>query len=328
MNVLYLLFHPDALSESYIRTEVEWMQRQGVRVSILAHAPHTSTYPNTVRDVQIGGTVESAIERFEPDLIQVHWMLVVTWLYLDEIEKIQIPITVRGHSFDFTRKRAEQLAVLDSIRRIWLFPHFAAEVLHPKVRPLTCCYEGAIYTPGTPRRPGQVLRVAAGIPRKGIEEFIEIARACPGIKFVLAMTRALAPDDAYPERIIASAPTNVEVRLNLQREELRSLMQESSIYLRGNGSRHAFGMPVSIAEALGCGLLVVAPDVPVARSYIGDAGRFYNSVPEAVDIVKEALAWPDAAWQSARSASLARAELYRTDRVLPTILDQWRALVS
>lgn len=39
LRVMYAVFHPLPVSESYIRNEIEWMERHGVEVAIWARYP-------------------------------------------------------------------------------------------------------------------------------------------------------------------------------------------------------------------------------------------------------------------------------------------------
>jgi hypothetical protein len=327
VRALYVTAYPTALSESYIRTEIEWMQRQGVEVSMLAREDHPSPYASTVpkANIMMGENLGRAIERFRPDIVHGHWAVALNDRGLQALVRHDIPATVRGHAFEVAPGTMRPLLACPAIKRIWIFPHFVADYPDPRVAPLTSCYDDAIHTPGSPTRRRRVLRVMAGLAAKRVEAFADIARLCPGVDFTLVMTRA--HDPGYPDKIQRTAPPNLDVRVNAARETVRDLMHDSSIYLVTEPS-HRFGMPVSIAEAMGSGMWPLLPDVPSAADYIGDAGRLFSTIEEAAALVCEAVAWPAERWAAVHAAAVAQAARFRTDAVLPTVLDEWRRLAG
>ena len=327
MRVLYVTYHPDALSESYIRSEVEWMQRQGIEIAMLAHAPHEVTYRNTVRQVWLGTSLQEGLRRFRPDIVHVEWLFGVTWLHEQELSRdIGVPVTVRGHSFDFAPERALRVASLPAVERVFLFPHFARVVEHAKVRSLTSCFPD-LFRPGKPDRPPFVLRAMAGVPHKNLETWLEIAALCPEVRFLLVLTRALPPDADYPERIRSQSSKNVHIRLNVPREGMVDIMRRASIYFT-TGASHPVGMPVSIAEALASGQWILAPDVPGMREYIGAAGRTYRDSREAAELIREAWSFPEDRWTEIRTLAAEQAERFRADWVLGELLREWQGLVA
>jgi glycosyltransferase involved in cell wall biosynthesis len=322
------------------------MQRHDVDVVMLARHPHISTYTNTVAETHVGQQpIKDIAKLLKPDIIHFHWLSMpspmVAWDYLAEIPELNVPVTIRGHSFDFNRDTVRKLAAQPNVRQIWLFPHFAAEVFHPKIAPLTSCFDNSLYypNPAPTSATHQVFRTGAGLPGKGIEGFIAAARKCPDMKFVLAITRSLPPDDIFPDVIGRNMPDNIEYHISIQREKVIELMRASSVFFAGYGHHNQFAMSVSIVEALACGLLVIAPDVPAARSYIKDAGLFYDatdtpgakyhgSIDDAVRLLKSTLTWPETTWDLSRKKAAAVAALYTTDNVLPAVLRKWESIVA
>jgi hypothetical protein len=297
------------------------MRRSGVEVFMLAHKPHGSDHPMPIAEdhLQWDGKIEDAARRFNVDIVHAHWLYTLEWFHLRELAELPLPVTVRGHSFDFSVERVSLVASFDSVKRIWLFPHFAALTTSPKIRPLNACYAPSVFRPtGNPN--GKVMRATAGVANKGIDGFLEVARLCPEVPFELITTRALG-DMTYPDTIATNAPPNLRVRVNLQREEVATSFANGSWYLRGHDpGNHPFGMPVSIAEAMGCGMTPILPDVPAAHAYAGEAAYYYRNAEEAADVIKNK--------PSRRQAAIERAELYTTDVVLPEILTEWRNITK
>ena len=87
-------------------------------------------------------------------------------------------------------------------------------------------------------------------------------------------------------------------------------------------------MPISIAEALGCGLPVIARSGPEARDYIGRSGQFYDTVEEAAQLVQGTIGWSRSEWDWARVAALQDATRYTADANLPQVLAHWGDLAA
>lgn len=298
------------------------MQSRGVDVVFLERLAHKATAP-LASPVARGVPLAAAVARFRPDVVHVHWLFTAE-ARTHELRAVGLPVTVRGHSFDYSVARAEAIAAIPSVKRVWLFPHLAAQVAHPKVAPLTSCFPPT-FTPGPPARPRAVLRVIAGVDRKGLEQLIAASKLCPEVPFTIITTRALAPDEDFPERLTAAAPPNMRVLVNLQREEIVTEMHRHSIYAHTKPP-HAFGMPVGVGEALASGLHTLVPDVPGAADYVGPAGRTFREPAELAALIHEAVAWSDEAQAAAHARAVAQAERFRADAVLSTVLEEWRRL--
>ncbi len=332
MRVLYAINFPAALSESYVRAELEWMQRQGVDVCIVAHETHTAPYPNTVEPdkILVGKSITAAIHAFKPDIVHAHWLVMLQRKHMPFLSGVRVPITIRGHAFDALPDNMASMANVKAVKRIWLFPHFMNDYPHPKMSALPVGYDPlTMPAPASPPRgPRRVLRTMAGLPQKRIENMLEIARLCPDVPFTLIMTSTPPPDDYYPPKIKDEAPPNVEVLFDLQREEVLAQLHRSSIYLM-TPPDHRFGMPISIAEAMGSGLWPLVPNLPGIKDYVGDAGSVYDSVEDAAWRIRNAaFSWDEGVWSVMRLKSLAQAEQFHADRVFSVILNEWRALLQ
>jgi hypothetical protein len=234
-------------------------------------------------------------------------------------------VTIRGHSFDFKGDNVAQALKLRSLRKLWLFPHFAGKYPHPKVAPLTCCYDDSVWKNplAGPRTPVMVFRTAAGVAGKDIEGFMEIARALPGLSFRLVTTRSPA-NPHYPDQLGMLKPVNVTYETNLPQPLNAEGARSMSIYVSSyDPNNHPYGMPLSIAETMALGLHPLAPRVEGAKKYVGDAGTLYGSRAEAVAIIDEMSRWPEERWQEARRKSLERAKLFTRAAVLTKVLDVW-----
>jgi hypothetical protein len=274
----------------------------------------------------------------------VHWLSLASKLSR-ALAGAGRPVTIRGHSFDFAPRVVEKLASHGAVRRVYLFPHLAAQPrprrllrgrgrldVLPAVRSLPCTYASRRYLPPASGKDRTlVFRATAGLPTKDLSSFIRVAAACPGFRFVLAMT--ISPN--FPRlrgqllRQVERAKAPVEIRFNLQHEEVAELTGRAGICLRSHDPRaHVYGMPISVAEAMATGSYVVARDDPAARAFLGGAGAFFRRDEEAAALINATLRWSDADWDREAAAARDRAAAYRDDAVLPAVVHDWRSLVG
>lgn len=330
LKVLYALWHYPQLSESYARWELEYMRRRGVEIEVWSElkslpAPFPTGVP--LRH----GKLDDAIRRFEPDFVHVHWTSCAL-KYRPLTAAAGVPMTVRDHGFDLTPERMKKLLQGDSVARVYLFPHLARSLpASDRIRAMPVAFNGGLYPCGIAKDPGMVLRVGAALPTKDFATFFAAAQRCPDHRFVLALVPC-AGKEAYLDELKAynaSLQRPVDLRVNLQAEEIAALMEEAGIYLHTHGLQLPFGMPISIAEAMGAGCWVLCRRHPAAASYLSDAGRLYDSADEAAERIRESATWSDGERRRVRLRSIERAYTHFADsRVLPTLLEDWLALAE
>ncbi len=139
-------------------------------------------------------------------------------------------------------------------------------------------------------------------------------------------SRAELPDHFRELNVSLGSP--VDIRMNVQRDDVVPLMQSAGIYLHTFGFMLPFGMPISIAEALACGSVPVVRNDPVARNYAGAGALFYDTEDEVVEHLHRMLSWTPAHWEERAqvNARFARSR-YADDVVLPLILENWRDIL-
>lgn len=309
MKVLYVLQNHFVLSESYVEVEQKWMRARGVTIESFSH-----------RD---GKPILGAIRAFRPDVVHVHWMNIAE-AFLPDLARAGVPVTVRGHSFDVTESGIRKIAASPVVKRLWLLPpHMRAEY-RPPIHPLPAFYDETLYRPNVFFEERQVMRAGAGLPGKGWDEMLEIARLAPDFKFLFVMTRPIA-DPGWPEANIApKLPANVELRLDVPHEEVALLTRSSALYIRGFGESHAWAMPVSALEALASGCITLTP--PAGQTIFGDAVLTYSHPGSAARQLYEVLDWDQKQWDRQRDRAIEAARPYRSGVVLPTILSAWKSI--
>jgi glycosyltransferase involved in cell wall biosynthesis len=326
-RVLLVCWDYPQRSESYIYTEIACFLRQGYEIEV-----HSQAEPGSRGIAQVKmhrGALQQAIDEFQPDLLHAHWL--TTGLAAAPIaQRAGLPLTVRGHGFEFSPALLESCLAHEAVTAVYVFPHFMEELpeQHHKLRAVTSAFDTKRFSPRRQRDPKLVLRAGACLPTKGIEMFFEMAIRCPEFTFVLAMV-SIATEPALPEKLRAlnrSLGNPVDLRFDVQHDDMEELVAEAGIYVHTFGFVEPFGMPVSIIESLACGALVLARDCPEARDYAGPHSLYYSTADEAAALINATCGWSKSAWQEQARQSVAFAQRYADDAVLAAITDDWREI--
>jgi hypothetical protein len=306
------------------------MRRLGVDVTVWRSEPPAAPFESEVpvRDGDLG----ELLQEIRPHVVHVHW-LDQALRFKDTVAAAGIPLTVRGHGFEFSSERLAALEADPAVHGIYLFPHLVPRGLSAgsKVRQMSAAFEPDRYRPSAAKDPRLVVRAAAGIPTKDLDAFIRIAARCPRHRFVLAVARAVRVEAFVDELQAVNAAHGhpVDLRVDLQHDEVATLLGTAGVYLHTHGLTAPYGMPMSIAESMATGAYVLARRCPASEAYVGDAGRCWSTEDEVVDLIHETERWDEARWAAARLASVERAFARHADlRVLRPLLDHWVALAE
>jgi glycosyltransferase involved in cell wall biosynthesis len=313
------------LSESYIEAEIRFLGRIGIDVAVHSTIVGSPGTPELVPVFR--GPVQEAISSWRPDVFHAHYLTFSPGV-LAQVAAAGIPVTVRGHSFDFGVALAREVADRPYVKRVWLFPHFARLSAHPKVHELPVAYDSTLYVPSiTQKDRTLVYRTGAGKGGKGFPDFFEAARLCPGHRFSMTANRVI---DAESYRMVLrglASGTSVEYVEDIQRDEAVRRMSRAGIYLDTSDPKgHLFGMPISIAEAMATGAFVLARRAPSIESYLGGAGGVYDSPAEAAAMIRQTETWSPERWADVGWQAVAQAQQFRDEAVLPAEVDFWRGL--
>lgn len=326
MRVLYAIANYPQLSETYVTAEIAFMLRQGVDVRVWSPVERIEGIPDQCAVYR--GTLLEAVDQMKPDLIHVHYLMFAR-RYDQMLQGLDIPMTVRGHSFDFSPAGVIDALQLPRVQRVYLFPHFARQVpFHKKLVALPVAFDSTRFQPhmakDAMKDPMMVLRLAAGRPGKGLGDFFTVSSICPGYKFVMAL--ASCDDDShFGDRLANSFPKGrVSLFKDVSWDTAEQLTRRAAIYLDTSDPRvQPFGMPISIAEALATGSMVLIRDSMAAREYAGDAAFYYSTPEEAAETINLSVAWPSDVKARQRERAAQQGALYADSVVLPRMLDDW-----
>lgn len=328
MRVLYLLWNYPQISDTYIATEISFAQKCGVEVHVWAQA---TNHPDLPPQCMVHrGTLAETIAAVGPDLIHIHYLLVAK-RHLHEIPA-SIPVTIRGHSSDWNPSLAKELGEQLAVKRLYLFPHFVAAMGgHPKAFSLPVAYDPVLHPPAVCKDRKLVVRLAAGLPTKGLDDVLAVANRCPDFRFILGISRADGGEQFIEQitRLNGYVKDRVQILVDLLPQIAADINRRAGIYLDTYDPKaHAYGMPISVVEAMATGSYVLSLDLPAARSYIGEAGAFYRNPEDAAKLILETKDWDDARWDRVSGTAIQRAAGFRDDVILSHLVQDWRALAG
>jgi len=326
VKVLYALSKYPQLSETYITAEIAFMLRQGVDVRVWS--PFTRLPDVRPQTICYADTLAHAMQTFKPDVVHVHHLSVAHGV-CKQLEAFKVPITIRGHSFDFSPEAVNKLAALPNVERIYIFPHFPRKVVHHKVFALPVGYDSTKYRPEPAKDRSMVLRLGAGLTTKNLDDFFTVAKLCPGFKFILGLA-SCDDESRVAHSLMAKYPkTTVTIFRDVSWEAAEGLTKKAGIFLHTSDEKsHPFGMPISIAEALAAGSTVMIRNTMEAREYAGDAALYYNTPEEAAETINITLAWTPEARRRQFERSVLQSTFYADTAVLPRILHDWQAFAK
>ncbi len=331
MRVLYVLDGFPALSESYIRTEIEWAVAEGAEVRVHAKSRIVEgSYASPV-PVDYGPRPDASVKLWKPDVVHHHYLegAVINAPFL---EKAGVPVTVRGHSVDHKLEMLNRTLQFAHVKKVFLFPQFMdARRKSNVVREVTAAYDPSIYRPQE-KDWRLVFRAATGKPGKDLEGFLRVAKAMrEKFRFILAVSRA-HPFFDYVDGLVSmnrAAGSPAEILVNLPREDVAHIMGRAGFCLRGfDPAPHPYGMPQSIAEAMGTGAVPVLPDCEGARAYAGPAGLYYKDHRAAAELLWASTGWSEDERRERVRQSVGRSGRYAAKRALAPIWEAWSSLVA
>jgi hypothetical protein len=303
LRVMYILDEFPQISETYIRSEIEALSREcEIRVISLREAdtPYISFVP--YRQLQDPALIRRVIEEFNPQVLHGHWLQQTRVLayfagyFGDETPHSAIPFTVRAHSFDtldpdgkYIREAAPMLNS-ELCLGVLSFP-FTRPLLEKDgvgSEKIFDCYPVVNYRRFYDNSPNgdAVMNVGACLPKKRMEDFLELAKLLPNREFNLY---AMGYDSQEFHRLNAAMGHPVNLVPPVEPADMPAEYKKHKwLVYTASREMNTVGWPMSVAEAQAAGLGVCLPNIrPDLRDYLGGAGFLYDSVTEAADIISK-----------------------------------------
>jgi hypothetical protein len=324
MKILYILAHFPQNSESYVDAEMLYvLQDPAIQVEVWSPVRGYGDEPK-VRVHR--GSLQSAILSFLPDVIHIHHLTTASH-FADQCPRDRV--TIRAHSFDWNKNLVEKMLKHRAVRKIFAFPHLARQV--PGVEPMPVAYDPKLYYRDDDKNRRSVVRVCAGLPTKRLQDFVIVGNQLgDDADFTLAMNMANGNESVVDQMsdVNKSLRGKVQIVTNLSRADVATLVRKAAVYMSTYSSTaHPFGMPISMAEAMASGAVVLARSGdPAVSEYMGQARLLYSTLEEAEAIVRAALRFTDEERRLAANDACANAERFRSDVVLPKLVEEWNRI--
>lgn len=234
--------------------------------------------------------------------------------YIPEIKYGSFSNPLRAFCAKFSMRNATLcLPVSDNIEKDAL-----ERVPNAKTKIIYTGYSKDKFLPSKVEKQKIVLTVGAGdslqrLKIKGIDFFIEIARAMPIYKFVVIGISKNAL------KYLSNIPNNVEILEKMEQNELIKFYQKAKVYTQFSMRE---GLPNVVCEAMLCECIPVGFNnggIPIA---IGDCGFILKgrSVDKAVKMIEKAMHSPESLGKKARERIMKNFTLeQRENKIISTI---------
>lgn len=310
-RVMYIVKNYPQISETYIKTEIEAVREIcDIRIIATKRANMPAKNHEPYRYIEDPAVICEAIEEFQPDVLHSHWFHSVKLLG-KLARKTGVPFTVRGHSFDSIWPEDESpfrhiplLSVFarpSHIRRAIKFieDEFCLGLLTlPFARPrleragfpcakLVDCFPVVNFKRFFDPRPNgsAIMNVGACIPKKRMEDFVELALRAPELEFNLY---ALGYKVAELQEFASARQSPVCFIPPVELEEMPAQYKKHRwlVYTAAPGGN--VGWPLAIAEAQASGVGVCMANIrPDLREYAGPTAFLYDSLDEVVKLIHQ-----------------------------------------
>lgn len=299
-RILILVHRYPQLSETYIKVEIEALKHD-FEIHVVAFegakCPDPDHHPfQVIPDLR---EILRHLRALKPDILHAHYLTHAGGA-ISLAEAAGIPFTIRAHSFDTSLLPGlgipPHLAQLGPITQhplclgVLSFPYTRALLERCGVPPSKCFEVPPVVDFGrfhdeSPNS-GGVMNTGACLPKKKMEDFLQLARMTPEMEFDLLPVGYLTPDLihlneqlGHPVRISPPVPFH----------EMPGVYKRHSwLVYTASLEIGKVGWPMAIAEAQAAGLGICMANLrPDLADYLGGAGYLYDTLEEVRDILRE-----------------------------------------
>lgn len=297
LRVLYILTYFPQLSETYIETELREISRDHDVSVVSRHppdCPHPSTFPvHTLHEKK--DIFPELFRNFRPDILHSHWLTNVPLVHR-LATKFHVPYTIRAHSFDVLDAVDTLLPPLAKLINselclgILSFP-FSRPTLErcgihaEKIHESFPVMEYAWFYDRSPNG-AKIMGTGACLPKKQMEDFIDLATMLPDQQFNLYSIGYDGPKIRTYNALHGAPVTICDPVPHYHMPAIYKQHQWLVVTARREAA--TVGLPLSVAEAQAAGVGVCIPALrPDLEDYLGGAGFLYTSLAEVRDIISQ-----------------------------------------
>lgn len=297
VKVLYFVERYAQISETYIENEIKALG-EGYQPRILSLVNpdlrmSEHSLPFTI--VRNPAHTEMMTQDFAADVVHGHYLTMLERVF-SVSQQLQVPFTLRAHSFDFLGVKRSKLASWSEFANteaclgILTFPFTIPylEKLGYERRKLIPCYPVVDVGAFANRAPNgkAIMNTGAALPKKQMEDFILLGSKLPEREFRLY---PLGYDTAHLDAYNRSLGNPVRIMQPVQPDAMPAEYKKHEwLVYTANPEMKTVGWPLAVAEAQASGVGVCMANVrPDLKGYVGDCGFLFDSVDDAARIVSQ-----------------------------------------
>ena len=331
--VVFVSTYPQ-VSETYIKNEIDalWSDYEIEIVAFGAGSyPYRTRRPHVVVTRENQHNVLDYLRAFRPHRLHAHYLVQLPQL-LAIAQLLQVPFTVRAHSFDVLGKSLASGATQGSdpvlsqagqsplLRGVLCFPFMrdrliAAGLPADKVIACNPVIDVQRFRDASPNGKA-VMNVGAGIPKKNMGDFIALSRLVPEREFNLYALGYLAPQLAEENR---RSGGRVRFVPPVDPEDMpQEYKKHAWLAYTASREENTVGWPMALIEAMASGVGACMQNLRTdLRDYVGDAGFLFDTPDELAGRLRVD---PTA---GERARGFAWAEQYDFRHQLPLLTNLW-----
>jgi glycosyltransferase involved in cell wall biosynthesis len=298
--VVYIVKNYPQLSQTYIKNEIGVL-REDFDIRIIAldspDYPDPDHYP--FRRISEPEEIVAAVRELKPAVLHAHYLQIAR-IVAGVARDTGTPFTIRAHSFDTIVTGDRVKKHLRNVDRhinselclgVLCFPFAIPSLVALGVSPAKLIAAMPVVAFDTfydrATNSGGAMNVGAGIKKKKMEDFIELAKRVPEMEFDLYPIGHASPELAEVNRREGGP---IKVREPVPFADMpRVYKSHRWLVYTACPVMKTVGWPMALAEAQASGVAVCMANIrPDLRQYVGEAGYLYDSIDEVAELLK----WP------------------------------------
>lgn len=336
-KILYIIQEYPQLSQTYIQVEMNTLLKNGydIRVIALKKANHAASQHlpyDIISDVK---EIINYAKQYKPDIIHTHWVYTHLPLIFKVAKTLQIPYTIRSHSFDvLKRERSLKKRIktyLKKMRYRYIINHplckgvlafpFAKKILirsgisankiveSPPVVDFERFYDRS-------KNGTDIINVGAGFAKKNFTAYMHLAKKMDKLSFNLYSIGYKSADILEKNKELGMPIT---MREAVEFADMPPIYKKSGwLVYTADAKTATVGWPLAALEAMASGTGVCLPNIrPDIKDYIGDAGIVYSNISELEDIIDKPVP------NTMREKGFELAEKYDIKKQIHLLTDLW-----
>jgi hypothetical protein len=312
-RILYILPEYPQISETYMQVEIDALRDEyEIKVISLTEPDLSYKHHHPYQFIADPAQIREAVEEFRPAVMHSHWLYKHVPLIGDLARQTNVPFTVRAHSFDsimwkrkppsvfgrifgnhsVPRHIANAVSVVndDLCLGVLAFPFVRAHLERAGMRAekIRDCYPVVNYERFHDSSPnGQaVMNGGACLPKKQMQDFLELALALPGMQFNLYAMGYQVQGLHHANDKLGSP---VHIKPAVEPDDMpREYKKHRWLVYTASPEMITTGWPVMIAEAQASGVGICMRNIrPDLKEYVGQCGFLYDSIAEVRNIITQ-----------------------------------------